>query len=272
MKQALSSKAIAQLKATDKAYIVFDSSQESPVGFGIRVTPNGTKTYLVKRRFRDSSSIKTLTIGKTRDVDLDKARALARKWIADYEAHGEVRGETQRTLAQWTLKEVMDAYVEDLSRRKRGSFVPLDPSQDGQAQALCENTASSIASARKRLALWDKTTLKDLTINKVLTEFDRQRTLHPTAAEKAFTWAKSAVDLALEREREETSTPSVHFNPFASKSVRSLYRSRTQLREHYRQSKVANPLTGEDEIKKFLTVTWSRRERRTTAVDYLLTT
>jgi hypothetical protein len=92
---------VDRLQATDKEQIVFDAELR---GFGIRVTPNGAKSYLIQYRNSEGRSRK-LTLGAYARITADEARKLARDAlgrVARGEDPAEQRKETREaaTLAQ----------------------------------------------------------------------------------------------------------------------------------------------------------------------------
>lgn len=69
----LNAKKVADLKPTDKAYIVFDAS---PRGFGVRVLPTGRRSYIFRYKIGHNPS-RQMTVGDVDSMPLSAARDIA---------------------------------------------------------------------------------------------------------------------------------------------------------------------------------------------------
>ncbi|MDA1099459.1 MAG: site-specific integrase [Proteobacteria bacterium] len=118
MSRKLTKQIIASAKAQDRESIVWDG--EVP-GLGLRVTPRGAKSFILKTRIGGgrSAPIKKPTLGKVGDLTLDQARVKARAWkvlAADGIDPGRHKVEMGRTVADLCAE-----YLEVHAPRKRSS-------------------------------------------------------------------------------------------------------------------------------------------------------
>lgn len=74
----LTAKKLADLKPTDKAYIVFDTS---PRGFGVRILPTGRRSYIFRYKVGHNPS-RQMTVGDVDSMALTAARDIAAKLYA----------------------------------------------------------------------------------------------------------------------------------------------------------------------------------------------
>ena len=95
-------------------------------GFGVRVQPSGTKSYVIRYRAGSGRSAPTrrMTLGSTRKITPDQARGLAKKLLGSV-AHGvdpaaeraaETRAETLHELAELFLAEHVDSKLRSSTR------------------------------------------------------------------------------------------------------------------------------------------------------------
>lgn len=93
-----------------KEYFVFCSHQNSPVGFGVRVS--GKKTYIIQRRVRGENKVVKATIGYCSDMTLDEARARAADFGLTIKDTGQNPNEVARLVSEMepTVERVMTTY------------------------------------------------------------------------------------------------------------------------------------------------------------------
>ena len=104
-RKSLSNRMVDGLRAGDKDVIYWDRELR---GFGVRVYPNGVKTYLVQGR--GSGGSKRITIGRHGTISADEARRqgtglLARIMAGEEPVAGEGNGTTVADLAERYLRE-----------------------------------------------------------------------------------------------------------------------------------------------------------------------
>ena len=118
MRRKLTKQIIGSAKVQEREIIIWDS--EVP-GLGLRVTPGGAKSFVLKTRIGGgrSAPIKKPTLGKVGDLTLDQAKAKARAWkalAADGVDPTRHKDEVGRTVADLCAE-----YLEVHAPRKRSS-------------------------------------------------------------------------------------------------------------------------------------------------------
>lgn len=120
-KAALTDRLVRNLKPEPKSRIVWDERQ---TGFGVQVTPKGTKTFKVV--YRHSGKLRWFTIDKFPNILLADARDVARKVRARAALGEDPQGEkVQSRVAQRegkTLSDIATLYVENKAKRENKSW------------------------------------------------------------------------------------------------------------------------------------------------------
>jgi hypothetical protein len=89
VRKRLTKRTLKSLTPRERTFFVWDTDV---TGFGLKVTPAGHRTYVFQYRLPGrgrSSSAKRITIGKTADITLDKAQAIAANYLLDVKAGGD---------------------------------------------------------------------------------------------------------------------------------------------------------------------------------------
>jgi integrase len=102
----LTKRAIDAIKATGKDLILFDD--ELP-GFGLRVKPNGARSFLIQ--YRQGGRTRRLTLGRFGRLAPEEARKLARQHLAAVGRGGDPSEERHRTQQAPTLTQFADRYM-----------------------------------------------------------------------------------------------------------------------------------------------------------------
>lgn len=283
------SKAAADPK---KTVFIIDGHDKAPTGFGLKITPNGHKSYFLQRRH--GVQVKRIVIGSIDSITLDEARKkayiYAQQMAEGVDPKKALKSEQlshKASVASWTIDRVFEHYEERLKIAQK-------------RESLKDNTAASIRLARTKLnaiAGWDRKPMQDFSPQEVLSTFihlmktpvahtprktpeakvsrtrrvpTATRKAPPRAAyERAFTWIATALDQALEAEAFEKGKPSLVVNPFRYLAHTKALRTKSELEKE--RLKKRHPLS-EQRVGEFIDLLWSKRANRQTGVDYLLLT
>ena len=293
-------------------YIVFDSHQDSPVGFGVKVAKS--LTFVLQRRV--GKSVLKAKIGGIGDFrSLAEAQDAARVMAQGMKAEGRnpnvvVRERLEAKLgADVTVAQAFAAYREHLVGRatpaKDSTIKNFDvalrrlerPTVNLAGRALTSLTDKDvvaafkalIASGRPRVGQGEATT-QDHGVGQERAQGKRQRPeakakraqVEPirTAAEQTFRWATTAAAHVIKTElaqsrRPGAPAPTLTYNPFDALKAGEHFRSRGQLAKDYERNGTRNPLSLKDgSVGRFLDALWQRRQtpNNQTAADYLLLT
>lgn len=241
-------------------YIVYDSSQNSPRGFGVRVGKT-SKRYIVQRKV--GAKITKWVVGGCGDMTLDDARDKARVGIQESIKHGEspTKIARQKAASELTLGDCFDAYTEFL---------------EGRSPAAKENSFKSLSTGRKKFSAWEGRTVRSISAQMVLERFDELAKVHRTAAEAASRWALVAVGKAIERENHNAAAgnrpPSLVYNPFTILKTEQRFRSRAALEQEYKRKGIRNPMDPKTSLAKWLEVVWRKKRTNPTGADFLILT
>ncbi|ABO55169.1 tyrosine-type recombinase/integrase [Burkholderia vietnamiensis] len=257
-----------------KPYIVFDSDQKAPVGFGVKVGAT-KKTYIVQRRVSVSSELRKnsaeappevlkTTVGDVRNFKSiaearDKARSMAAIMESTKRNPREI--EREKDAGQMSLGEAFSLYREALVKRPKPATA---------------NTLDTLDKAIAKFKDWAKTRIVDLRPEAILHRFDEIAVKTRTSAEQTFRWASAAINHAIEWERamaQSANRPALlTYNPFTILGVQKRYRSRAQLEAEYKKKGVRNPLSPRDTLGRFFDALLGRRDENRTGCDYLIVT
>jgi len=108
----ITKRTVASLQATGRDYINWDG--ELP-GFGVRVRPSGTKSYVVQYRAgrgRKAPS-RRMTIGAASKLTPEEARAVAKRIFGDVARNNDPAADRGRERREMTISEVAALYVTD---------------------------------------------------------------------------------------------------------------------------------------------------------------
>jgi integrase len=114
----ISKRTVDQIKPTGQEFVVWDSDLK---GFGVRVRPNGTKSYIVSYRAGTGRAAPTrkLTIGPIGKLTPDQARNEARKAIAAVAMGSDPAADKGSVRRSLTIDELGRAFLEEHVRPKR---------------------------------------------------------------------------------------------------------------------------------------------------------
>jgi len=112
VRRRISKRLLHGLQATDRDYIVWDG--ELP-GFGVRVRPSGSKSYVVQYRAgrgRKAPS-RRMTIAAVSKLPPEEARGIAKRIIGDVARNDDPAADRTRKRREMTMREVASLYLAD---------------------------------------------------------------------------------------------------------------------------------------------------------------
>lgn len=242
-------------------YILFDSSQNAPVGFGVRVTKS-KKSYYVQRRVGPKKVTK-FKIGDVRNfATLDDARKRAQELVAEALAAGGNPNVAarQREVEEITVGLTFERYIYHLENRST-------PAK--------KNTMKVVKKAAKALDSWTDTKIRQLSSDTILHRFNEiSSSSGKTTAEQTFRWITAATKHVIAIERHDANSqkrePLLTHNPFEILTIEKKFRSKSQLEADYKEKGVRNPMQSGEILNKWLEALWGRRHKNRTGCDYLL--
>lgn len=105
-------------------YVRWDSEL---TGFGVRVRPTGAKSFVaVYRTGGRNSPLRKVTIGAVGKMEVERARAEARKIIAGAELGQDHAAERAKARAEMTLAQLCDLYLSEGCETKKASTLATD--------------------------------------------------------------------------------------------------------------------------------------------------
>lgn len=108
----ITKRAVDALKARPVRYMTWDTEL---AGFGVRVGPSGSKSYLLKYRVGGGRAgrVRWGVIGQHGTLTPDQAREIARRWAAEVAAGGDPAGEKLDKRQAPTVAELLGDYLRD---------------------------------------------------------------------------------------------------------------------------------------------------------------
>ena len=124
-KEKLSKRVVDAAAPGPAVYRLWDAEIK---GFGLKVTPNGVKTYFVSYRPGGGRAIgkKDYVIGRHGAITPDKARELARLALAEVAQGGDPQGERARRRGEMTISKLCDLYLDEGTATKKPSTLATD--------------------------------------------------------------------------------------------------------------------------------------------------
>lgn len=245
---------------TSQDYIIFDEHRDAPIGFGVKVTIKGSKSYIVQTRV--GKRVIKIKVGNVRDMALDGARQKAKELllVANKTKQNPNVLERQQDLNELTIYDAFNTYDEYL----KSKTPPAKP-----------NTLISIGKAKNKFKSWENVKINQITSNMILTRFNEIAETARTTAEQSFRYLSRAVDIIINREKHsalaQKREPAFTHNPFTILIEENKYRGKTQLEQSYQEKGIRNPI-GLDQVADFITAAWNKRKNNETGVDYMLCT
>jgi integrase len=259
---------ICEANPAETPYIIYDSTRDAPVGFGIKVA--GKKTFIIRRKV-DGKSM-TAKVGDVADFMSDGKSPLTRARESAAGLATEMRGtgrnpnvDTRKQRAnEITLRQAFTAYKRHLSTRT------VKSASDSTLKA------HEIDVRKFDKYGWLDKKVIDFFLEDILEKFVEEVKNHPSAKERAFRHAITCVSWSIEQEKLAAHTqrrqPLLTTNPFAVLVLNRMFRTPAQLEALRQENQVRNPLQPSTTLGPFLEVAWGKRNynQNETAVDYLL--
>jgi integrase len=111
---------VRQLPAPAKGNkITYDGG--APVGFGVRVTAAGSKSFILNYRVRDTGQERRVTIGEFGSWSTSAARAEAKKLRSKVDGGGDPRGEVEERREAPTMADLCDRFEKVFLPKKRAA-------------------------------------------------------------------------------------------------------------------------------------------------------
>ncbi len=118
----LTKRAVDAARPADREYILWDTALK---GFGLRVTPVGKKVYLLKYRTKAGKARKP-AIGAHGTVTADRARSIAKDWLAETAKGGDPKGkrDAQRSalIAGARFRDVVEEFVANYAKPRQRTW------------------------------------------------------------------------------------------------------------------------------------------------------
>ena len=109
MTEKLTKRLVDSLVAGTKDLVVWDSDVR---GFGVKITPKGTKSYFVYYRTA-SGKQRRPSIGKHGQLTVDQARKIAQQWLAEVALGKDVSAVKQSNRKAETIEDLAKRYITD---------------------------------------------------------------------------------------------------------------------------------------------------------------
>jgi|GEM_PF-408613 len=231
------------------SYIIWDSNQAAPPGFGIRIASK--KTYIIRRKVLGRSIMPT--VGNFSDfATIDEARRRAAVLALKMVETGKNPNAEARKIAasEFTLRMAFARYREHLTLRTQKPAKP--------------ETLKVIDRVVRRFDEWKwlDCKIKDFTSVEIVKKFDEHKAL-ATANEQRFRWAIAAINWNIDREKFDAHAanrqPSLDFNPFEILVHDKKFRDQTQLDKEREEKSKRNPLGPTTTLGPFLEACWSKK-------------
>ena len=119
MKQKLTKKVVDATGPAQKMIMIWDTEIS---GFGLKITPKGSKTYLLYYRTSVGKQRKP-TIGKHGNLTVDQARKIAKQWSAQVAMGIDISGQRQLDRTAETVSDLAKRYLQDTPRSTKNRAV-----------------------------------------------------------------------------------------------------------------------------------------------------
>ena len=120
----ITKRTIDALQADGRDYVAWDGEL---TGFGVRVRPSGSKSFVVVYRTGGRNSpLRRVTVGAVGKIDVDVARSEARRILAGAELGHDRAGALARSRAELSVAALCDLYLAEGCETKKPSTLATD--------------------------------------------------------------------------------------------------------------------------------------------------
>jgi hypothetical protein len=120
----ITKRTIDALQADGRDYVAWDGEL---TGFGVRVRPSGSKSFVVVYRTGGRNSpLRRVTVGAVGKIDVDVARSEARRILAGAELGRDRAGDLARSRAEMGVAALCDLYLAEGCETKKPSTLATD--------------------------------------------------------------------------------------------------------------------------------------------------
>lgn len=121
----ISKRTVDAAKPEEVRFTLWDSDLK---GFGLRVSPHGTKTYIARYRVGGgrASPSRQMVLGRHGALTADEARDLAKKALGRVAAGADPQAEKTQRREDMTMTELCDLYMREGTATKKASTIRID--------------------------------------------------------------------------------------------------------------------------------------------------
>ncbi|AUH66044.1 tyrosine-type recombinase/integrase [Paracoccus zhejiangensis] len=179
----ITKRSVDALRATGARYIAWDTALS---GFGVRVGPTGSKTYVLKYRVGGGRAgrVRWGVVGQHGALTPDQARVIAQRWTNEIAAGGDPAGDKQDRRQMPTVADLMNDYIK-LHVEPRNKSSTAIYVQDIVERIICKDPIAKLKVSDVSTA--DLARLHARLINRPTTA-NRVRSALSTAFNLAETW------------------------------------------------------------------------------------
>ncbi len=166
-----------------KTVMIWDAEMR---GFGLRISPGGTKAFILQRRIGKTE--RRITIGRVEDITLEKARKEAAKLVGQFvDGFDPVSEKKREAVRALTLADAFENYIAAPVQKKGASKgKPRKPA-----------TVLDIRKQMKRFSDWLPLPIRDISEDMVKTRHGQLSKNSPAQANLAFRYLRAALNYAI---------------------------------------------------------------------------
>lgn len=180
-----------------KTVILWDAETR---GFGLRISPGGAKAFILQRRIGKTE--RRITIGRTDDITIDKARREVAKLVVQFADGVDPVAERKREeVRALTLQDAFENYI----------AAPVQKKGAARGKQRKPATVQDIRKQMKRFNDWLALPIRDISEEMVRTRHRELSEKSPAQANLAFRYLRAALNFAIADS--DPRDPALHHNP-----------------------------------------------------------